>query len=167
MATTTGKVTVRALTADDLDGLVALVNLPGYRFGTARLPYSTRPEIERWVGLGNPDVVQLVAEQAGTVIGNITLWRGTGRRAHAGVIGMGVHDDHVGQGIGAALLEALIDLADNWLDLRRIELSVYIDNDRGIRLYERYGFEMEGRFVDYAYRDGAYVDAFAMARIRR
>jgi L-phenylalanine/L-methionine N-acetyltransferase len=38
---------------------------------------------------------------------------------------MAVRDDWQGRGIGTALMEAALDLADNWLDLTRVELSVY------------------------------------------
>jgi len=160
-------VTICALAPEDLDGLTALLNLPGFRFGTARLPFTPRAVVEARINSSDPNQFQLVAEHAGAIVGSASLFRGNGRRAHVGVVGMGVHDDHVGRGIGTALLQALLDLADNWLDLRRLELTVYVDNDRAIRLYERAGFATEGRLADHAFRDGAYVDAFAMARLRR
>lgn len=59
-----------------------------------------------------------------------------------------------------------IDLAENWLDLTRIELKVYVDNASGIALYEKFGFQMEGTHRRYAFRDGGYVDAYSMARLR-
>jgi putative acetyltransferase len=57
-------------------------------------------------------------------------------------------------------------MADRWLNLVRLELEVYTDNEAAIRLYERFGFEREGTMRQYAFRDGLYVDAYAMARIR-
>jgi L-phenylalanine/L-methionine N-acetyltransferase len=53
-----------------------------------------------------------------------TRWR----MRHVGSIGMAVRDDWQGQGVGTALMEAALDLADNWLNLTRIELRVYVDN---------------------------------------
>jgi putative acetyltransferase len=41
---------------------------------------------------------------------------------------MAVRDDWQSRGVGTALMEAALDLADNWLNLTRIELSVYTDN---------------------------------------
>ena len=79
---------------------------------------------------------------------------------------MAVHDAYAGRGAGTALLRALIDQADRWLNLTRIELTVWSDNDRAIGLYERFGFEREGLLRAYAWRDGGYVDALAMARLR-
>jgi len=57
------------------------------------------------------------------LVGNAGLDRFSGRRAHAGGIGMGVHDAWTGRGIGAALLEALLETADKWWNLRRVELG--------------------------------------------
>ena len=63
---------------------------------------------------------------------------------HVGSIGMAVRDDWQGRGVGTALMEAALDLADNWLNLTRVELSVYVDNAPAIALYEKFGFEVEG-----------------------
>jgi putative acetyltransferase len=71
-----------------------------------------------------------------------------------------------GQGVGTALLAALLDLADNWLGLRRLELQVYTDNAAAVRLYETFGFLIEGTARQLALRGGVYVDAYSMARLR-
>ena len=63
-------------------------------------------------------------------------------------------------------MQAAVDLADNWLNLSRLELEVYTDNEPAIRLYRKFGFAVEGTLVRFAFRDGRYVDAFAMARLR-
>jgi putative acetyltransferase len=88
------------------------------------------------------------------------------RKRHVGTIGMGVHDEWQGRGIGAALMRAALDLADKWLNLLRMELEVYTDNEAAIRLYERFGFEREGTRRQDAFRDGRYVDSYMMARLR-
>ena len=88
-----------------------------------------------------------------------------GRRSHVGRVWLCVHDDFQRRGIGAALVTALIDAADNWLNLRRLELTVYVDNEAAIRLYEKFGFEIEGRRRSDCFRDGLFVDSYAMARL--
>jgi len=60
----------------------------------------------------------------------------------------------------------VIDLADRWLNLKRLELQVWSDNHRAIALYERFGFEREGLLRADAFRDGAYDDTVAMSRLR-
>jgi putative acetyltransferase len=59
----------------------------------------------------------------------------------------------------------LLDWADNWAGLLRIELGVYADNERAIRMYRRFGFELEGTQRAFALRDGVYVDSLMMARL--
>ena len=78
---------------------------------------------------------------------------------------MGVKDNVQGKGVGSALLAAIIDLSDKWLNLRRLELTVFVDNERGINLYQKFGFEIEGESKDYAFRCGEYVNVYHMARV--
>ncbi len=157
---------LRASRPEDAEALTDLSNLPGYRHGTMRLPFGRVADTRSWLESSAEGKVHLVALRAGTLVGSANLTSFPGRRRHAGLIGMGVHDAHVGQGIGSLLLGALLDTADRWLDLKRIELTVYSDNRPAIRLYERFGFEREGYLKGFAFRDGAYADAFAMARCR-
>jgi L-phenylalanine/L-methionine N-acetyltransferase len=101
------------------------------------------------------------------VVGHLGLETFTrSRRRHVGEIGMAVRDDWQGKGVGTALMEAALDLADNWLNLTRLELTVYTDNAAGIALYEKFGFEIEGTHRCFAFRNGEYVEAYSMARIR-
>jgi len=79
---------------------------------------------------------------------------------------MAVRDDWQGMGVGTHLLRTALDLADNWLNLTRVELTVYTDNAAGIALYEKFGFETEGTHRRYAFRDGGFVDAYSMARLK-
>jgi len=68
--------------------------------------------------------------------------------------------------VGKALLEAALDMCDNWLNIHRVELQVFVDNAAAIHLYEQLGFVQEGRHKDFAFQHGGYVDAYTMARIR-
>jgi len=79
---------------------------------------------------------------------------------------MGVHDQFQGRGIGRKLLEALLDVADNYLGLVRVELEVMPDNERAIHLYESVGFEHEGRKRKAIFRGGQHIDGLMMARLR-
>lgn len=156
---------IRALEVEDAEQLVALQSMPGYRFGTLRPPFPSRAAVRAFFEQQSPDDLHIGAFAGARLVGNAGLHRHRGRRRHVAAIGMGVADGRTGQGIGTALLRALLDSADNWLDLRRVELSVFADNVRAIRLYERHGFAREGTLRDYAFRDGRYVDVIAMARL--
>lgn len=87
------------------------------------------------------------------------------RMRHSATLGIMVHKDYQNMGVGTALMEKLIDLADNWLRLVRIELTVYEDNLRAIRLYEKFGFEKEGIKRMGAVKAGKYANLIMMARI--
>ena len=106
-----------------------------------------------------------VFEQAASLPSDLTVESNL-RRRHSGGLGIMVRTDCQGQGIGTALLEAVLDLADNWLMLRRVELEVYADNQRAVRLYEKFGFETEGRKREASVKNGAYVDLLVTARLR-
>jgi putative acetyltransferase len=160
----TESLVVRAARPSDAEEIAAIHNLPGYRFGTLRIPYTSPEAVRKWLESQPPTNVNIVAVLDGSMVGTAGLERYAGRRSHVASLGMGVHDDFVGRGVGSALLRALIDTAEQWLAVRRLELAVYSDNARAIRLYERHGFDVEGTLRAYAFRDGTYVDALAMAR---
>ena len=161
-----GPVEIRATRPSDAEGIASIANLPGFRAGTLRLPFQSVEETQQWLDKPAPGSTRLVAVLDRQIVGNAGLNRLAGRRVHVGQIGMGVHDDFTGRGIGSALVAALIDAADNWLAIKRVELTVYVDNAPAIRLYEKFGFETEGRLSAFAFRNGDYVDAFTMARLK-
>lgn len=158
---------VRALEPGDAEAVAEVMGCPGVIAGTLQMPLRSVEERRARFAQSSPDRHGLVAELDGRVVGTLGLHaESRPRRRHCGDIGMMVHDDFQGRGVGTALLTAAIDLADNWLGLRRLELTVYTDNARAIRLYEKFGFVIEGTHRSYALRNGAYVDAHAMGRVR-
>lgn len=161
-----GDVIVRASLPSDAEELTALINLPGYRSGTLRTPYETVTNVRRKMETPSPDALNLVVTLDGTIVGTSGLNRFDGRRRHVASIGMGVHDAFTGRGFGTRLLAAMVDTADNWLNIKRLELTVYTDNAAAIALYEKFGFEKEGLLKAFGFRAGEYVDAYTMARIK-
>jgi putative acetyltransferase len=87
------------------------------------------------------------------------------RRRHVANIGMGVRSHARRLGVGSALMSAAIGFAEQWLGIRRIELTVYTDNDPAIALYQKFGFGIEGTARQYAFRNGVFVDVHAMSRL--
>lgn len=107
--------------------------------------------------------MDLIAEEAGRIVGSAGLRCFSGRRQHVALLGLGVHDAYQRRGIGQALLEAVLDTGFNWMQLLRIELQVFADNTGAIALYEKMGFVTEGRHRAAGFRNGLHVDILSMA----
>ena len=160
-------IVVRRAEPADAEAIHATFLGPRAIGGTLQLPY---PSVEAWrkrLAEVPADDYLLVATVAGEVIGNLGLHATSKspRRRHVGHLGMAVRDDRQGRGVGTALLRAAIELADGWLNYQRLELTVYADNLAALHLYRKFGFTIEGTCRAYAFRDGKYVDAYAMARL--
>ena len=52
---------VRARRASDAEGLAQFVNLPGYRYGTMRVPFHSVDEVAGWTQNTPPSNLELVA----------------------------------------------------------------------------------------------------------
>lgn len=166
---TTAAVRLRRAALQDAEALAALMADEAVYAGVLQMPY---PSAELWRKRLEPQVaddsaLHLVAVADGAVVASagIHLLAWTPRRRHVGGLGMSVAADWQGRGIGSQLMAALLDWADNWIALMRVELTVYTDNARAIALYEKFGFVREGTHRAFALRAGRYVDAYAMARL--
>jgi putative acetyltransferase len=162
-------ITIRRTEPSDYEAVARVLAGPKAVWGTLQLPM---PSVEIWrKRLAEPPagLYGLVACVDGEVVGQLGLhtFPENPRRRHVGQIGMAVRDDWQGKGVGTALMQAAVDLADKWLNLERLELDVYIDNERAIGLYKKFGFEIEGTLSRFAFRDGQYVDSYTMARLAR
>lgn len=158
---------VRAAEVRDAEAITRIYNAPRAQWGTLQLPFTSVEARRKRLAEPQLGFFNLVAEVEGEVIGQLGLhtFGDRPRRAHVGSFGMAVRDDWHGKGVGTALLRAAVDMADNWLQIRRLELEVYVDNPPAIALYKRFGFEIEGTLRMYAFRDGRYVDVYAMSRL--
>ena len=106
----------------------------------------------------------VLAEVNGERVGEMNLRRGT-REAfkHAAVLGISVARAWRGKGVGSALLKHAIEWASTYGRLRRIELYVFASNAAAIRLYERFGFVVEGRRKGAVRVGDLFVDDLLMA----
>ncbi len=160
------EILVRSVEADDWEDIAAMQESANVVFHTLQLPYPSRDAVRDRLENRPANQVELVAVVNGVAVGLLRLQPGSGRRAHTARLAMMVHGDYQHRGIGTVLLEAALDLAERWLAISRVELEVFTDNEAAIALYRKFGFEIEGTIREFAFRDGQYVDAYLMARIR-
>jgi L-phenylalanine/L-methionine N-acetyltransferase len=162
-------IVIRRAEPTDYEAMASILGDPLAYPGTLQLPYPSR---EMWrkrlAEMADGDFL-LLATIGDEIVGQAGL-HSTGRsqrRSHALMLGLTVASAWQGKGIGKALLGAVVDLADGWLNVFRLELTVYTDNDRAMALYREFGFEIEGTHRAYALRDGRYADVHSMARIKQ
>lgn len=160
-------VIIRRAEPKDVAAIKAIYEQPHAYSETLQLPY---PSVAMWqerFESNGPNHYNLVAECEGKVVGQLGLSTiDRPRLQHIAEFGMGVCATARKQGVGTKLLKAAIDLCDNWLQIKRIQLDVYTDNLAAINLYKKLGFTIEGEHKCYAYKNGTYVDIYSMARIK-
>lgn len=163
------EVAVRRAEPADAAALHTTMSQPRAQAWTLQVPFPSVAEWEERMS-DPPDgfrlLVACVGDAAGHVVGNLGLnVVDRPRRRHVASLGMAVHDDWTGRGVGTALMVAAMDLCDAWLQVTRVELEVFVDSGPALALYHRFGFEVEGTGRGSVFRDGAYVDTHDMARL--
>ncbi|MBE9507870.1 MAG: GNAT family N-acetyltransferase [Chloroflexi bacterium] len=163
------KVRLRPIERDDLPRFVEWFGDPEVRrYLMLYLPFSLAQE-ERWFEnlqgrLERQEDVLLAIETAdGVHIGNIGLhsikWKD--RNAELGIaIG---EKAYWSQGYGSDAIHTLLGLAFREMNLHRVFLRVDADNARGIRCYEKAGFQRDGTLREAVFREGAYIDQLMMS----
>jgi putative acetyltransferase len=159
-------ITIRPVDEDDAPAIWRITRQQGVIETINALPSDRlQHRVDRLRNLSDDDH-WFVAEVEGAVVGLAGLHVGSGRTRHSGHVFIFVDRDHHGQGVGTRLMRALLDVADNWLMLRRVELTVLAENARAKALYERLGFVVEGILKMSIISEGALHDEYQMARYR-
>lgn len=163
---------IRPIAAGDGKGVNELRRMPGVFENILGIPSERIKRNEDYISNMDNNTHQFVAivkEASGEekIIGTAGLIvYDNSRRRHSGIILIMIHKDFQSKGVGTKLMEAILDVADNWLMLVRVELTVFADNEKAINLYKKFDFGVEGLKKKAAIRNGEYVDEFIMARIR-
>jgi putative acetyltransferase len=141
--------TIRPAAPVDRDGVVALHKAAAVTPGAlARAPEEVTSAYGDYALAS--DICLVAVEPDRTVVGEIHARRETiALFAHVlGGLTVAVHPERQGQGIGSRLFEAVIAWARvQQPEILRIELAAGAGNPGAIRLYERLGFQHEGRQV--------------------
>jgi RimJ/RimL family protein N-acetyltransferase len=129
----------------------------------------TRPQVEAWLaGLaateGRADWAIILCAD-GTHIGEVVL---NDYDAENSSISFRIAlnaDSRFGQGYGTEATRAVVDHAFDDIGVHRIGLEVYTFNPRAQRVYEKVGFQVEGRLRDALRWDDEWVDAVVMGML--
>jgi RimJ/RimL family protein N-acetyltransferase len=145
------KVTIRNATISDAAALIEYLDIIGgesdfLTFGPGEFGRSVEAESEFIANaLKKKNALFLIATANGKIVGNLNFSGGPRERtAHAGEFGVSVLKDYWGKGIGEELIRYLISWSRRSGVIRKINLRVRTDNERGISLYKKLGFAEEG-----------------------
>jgi len=107
----------------------------------------------------------LVAVAGNKIIGFLTMEPGRRRKiSHTIELGMSVHEDWRGRGVGTALIKCAVDWAERSGEFEKIVLNVFSGNDAAIRLYQKAGFVIEGRLVRQVALPDGFEDLVLMSK---
>lgn len=130
-------------------------------------PWAERPEAElRSLNDTGRGIVLLAVAGDGAIVGYLSAFVGhfARNRGDVFIAVIGLREAFRGQGIGTRLFEEI----EAWARRRyawRLELRVSSLNERGLALYRKRGFEIEGRIRGSVFRRGAWTDDFWMAKL--
>lgn len=110
----------------------------------------------------NEDEIMLVATDGGLIVANGVIERERiPRLSHRARLTLTVLRDYWGQGIGSALMEKMIGFCrDSGVEVLSLECRA--DNQRAVRLYQKYGFVAVGTMKKYFKINDCFYDALLM-----
>ncbi len=88
-----------------------------------------------------PEAFRIVAETAGRIVGY--AWFSPSDKSPYPMVGIGISDDFQGKRLGGALMDALIAEAEQ-RGYAGLRLTVFKENERGVRLYRSRGYHIVG-----------------------
>lgn len=159
------RVVLRALEPGDAECCHRWMNDPEVTHNLAmRYPLSL-PQEQAWVNCDRDplkDLHLMIELTDGTPIGACGLG-GAGNVERSASLGISIGEkEYWGQGYGTDAMLTLCGFGFDQMNLHRIWLHVYPFNPRGIRCYEKCGFQHEGRLREAHFRHGQYHDILVM-----
>lgn len=163
-------VRLRAREDDDEQLLHTWFNDPEVtEFLTVRYPLSHRQEKEFLERVSAPSFAHAdfaIETLAGKLIGGCGL-EGVHAENREAILGIAIGDrSYWDGGYGTDAMRVLCRFGFEMMNLHRIQLDVYEGNARGIHVYEKVGFQVEGRRRQALFKYGKYHDVIVMGLLR-
>lgn len=160
---------LRSPIKEDAQAMIDYLNIIGgesdfITFGKNEFSMSVEAEqdyIERINSMDNSKNVLIIIENEIVGIASITSVQKE-RMKHNGTLGISIRKKYWGIGLGSEIMAYLIDWAKSNKITKKINLLVREDNIRGVKLYEKFGFEKEGLLKKDICVNGVYYNTIAM-----
>ncbi|HLS35026.1 MAG TPA: GNAT family N-acetyltransferase [Bacillota bacterium] len=158
---------LRAIEMEDIPFLHTLFNHPDIMAYWFSEPYHTKHELEEQFKKKNEHSrLFIITNNEKENIGLIGFYGINQRHRHA-EFAIALDPDHQGKGYASKATKLVLDYAFYILNLRKIYLIVADTNARAHHIYEKVGFEIEGRLTEHYFINGTYEDAIMMGLFRK
>ena len=173
---------IKALTNEQLDlfveYLIRQIKTNGMNGEALYLPiapgkeYLTPAKVEKMksgveIEIGQPGWRRywVICDDNGDMIAHIDLRsRDEPNTAHRALLGMGMDVKHRGKGIGSRLVKFVLDWAKQQPAIEWVDLQVMNNNVAGVKLYQKMGFELQGRYESMFCIDSEFYNYLSMTR---
>ena len=137
----------------------------------ARYPEECQATVEQETGFiealtGHPQNFMIVAILDGDLVGgcSVMAYNGHIKTRHRGSLGISIKQKVCDSGLGTAMIDAALRQAKE-NGFAQVELGVFEDNPRARHLYEKLGFQEQGRTLRaFRLKDGTYRDEIQMVK---
>jgi RimJ/RimL family protein N-acetyltransferase len=160
-------VTLRAFEKSDIPHLHRWMNDPESIVLIGRAPRNLE-DVERQVEKQRSSGDLLLAIQNGKseLLGWVFLYKIEQEHGRA-EIGILLAPESRGKGVGRLAMNMMLEIAFNQLRLHRVYLTTRGINRRGIALYQKLGFSIEGHLREHAFVQGEFYDTVFMGILSR
>lgn len=163
---------IREAAMDDAESILNYLALIGAQsdnldFGAEGIGYTPEEEAAFIESVQTSDNGKILMGWIDTTLVSVAHLAGKSRRPrtrHIATLAISVLQSHWHQGIGDAMLGALIEWAQSNPVLRVLDLEVRADNARAMALYTRHGFTLSGRFPQRFRIEGQSFDTLLMVK---
>lgn len=165
-------VTIRQPKIEDAEGLIYLISTADTEtFFLARNPGEFQVTTEKEKSfitnvLEDPDRTWFIAEYQGKLVGqcSVGLVNSYKRYRHRAGVAFVILKEFCDLGIGGKMMEECLKWCKE-RNIEQVELDVVANNERAIRMYQGFGFNIVGTIPhSLRYSDGTYADEYLMVK---
>jgi len=170
------QVRLRAIEKEDLPFYVKWLNDPDVRRGLSIIMPLSMAEEEEWFAnmlkrssYERPLAIEIKKKKKKDIwvfVGNCGLFEIDWQNRLAEI---GIHigeKSYWNQGFGTKVMRLMLKHGFENLNLHRIWLRVFENNQPALRAYEKTGFTLEGKFREAQFIEGKYVDVMIMSMLQ-
>jgi RimJ/RimL family protein N-acetyltransferase len=127
-------------------------------------PEQQRKQLEHIKQQSNSTIF-VTEQENGKLVGYLIAIGGSVKRTkHSAYLVIGILEEYRGRGIGSSLFQRLEEWAIN-SNISRLELTVVTQNEAGIALYKKSGFEIEGIKRKSLMVDAEFYNEYFMSKL--